>query len=123
MMTKGPKNALFVTRGYSDIIREGLKHRHFQKVSPYFRIVLCLVIIGARTLAKRAIVYEILKQSGRLRDFLNNPQLFIEKVTECTAYFGKGAGAFRVNPENIVTIGYGDNIVQTKAGDVTITTF
>lgn len=28
-----------------------------------------------------------------------------------------------VDPENIVTIGYGDNIVQTKAGDVTITTF
>lgn len=31
--------------------------------------------------------------------------------------------AFRVDAENIVTIGYGDNIVQTKAGDVTITTF
>lgn len=31
--------------------------------------------------------------------------------------------AFRVDSENIVTIGYGDNIVQTKAGDVTITTF
>lgn len=33
-------------------------------------------------MAKGAIGYEILKQSGRLRDFLNNPQLFIEKVTE-----------------------------------------
>lgn len=31
--------------------------------------------------------------------------------------------ALRVDSENIVTIGYGDNIVQTKAGDVTITTF
>lgn len=31
--------------------------------------------------------------------------------------------AFRVDSEKIVTIGYGDNIVQTKAGDVTITTF
>lgn len=30
---------------------------------------------------------------------------------------------FRVDSENVVTIGYGDNIVQTKAGDVTITTF
>lgn len=30
---------------------------------------------------------------------------------------------FRVDSENIVTIGYGDNIVQTKAGDVTITIF
>ena len=33
-------------------------------------------------MAKRAIGYEISKQSGRLRDFLNNPRLFIEKVTE-----------------------------------------
>lgn len=41
-----------------------------------------LVIISTRTLTKRATVYEILKQSGRLGDFLNNPQLFIEKVTE-----------------------------------------
>lgn len=31
--------------------------------------------------------------------------------------------ALRIDPENIVTISYGDNIVQTKAGDVTITTF
>ena len=29
----------------------------------------------------------------------------------------------RVDTENIVTIGFGDNIVQTQAGDVTITTF
>lgn len=37
--------------------------------------------------------------------------------------FIRDGEAFRVDPENIVTIGYGDNIVQTKAGDVTITTF
>ena len=30
---------------------------------------------------------------------------------------------FRVDQENIITIGYGDNIVQTQSGDVTITTF
>ena len=35
----------------------------------------------------------------------------------------KDGEMLRVNPENIVTIGYGENIVQTKAGDVTITTF
>lgn len=29
----------------------------------------------------------------------------------------------RVDAANIVTIGYGDNIVQTKFGDVAITTF
>lgn len=31
--------------------------------------------------------------------------------------------AFRVDSENIVTIGYGGHIVQTKADDLTITTF
>lgn len=35
----------------------------------------------------------------------------------------KDGGTFRVDQENSVTIGYGDNIVQTQAGDVTITTF
>lgn len=35
----------------------------------------------------------------------------------------KDGETLRVDSENIVTIGYGDNIVQTKAGDVTITTF
>ena len=29
----------------------------------------------------------------------------------------------RVDLENIVTIGYGDNVVQTQKGDVTITSF
>lgn len=35
----------------------------------------------------------------------------------------KDGETFRVDPVNTVTIGFGDNIVQTKAGDVTITTF
>ena len=35
----------------------------------------------------------------------------------------KDGNTLRVDSENIVTIGYGDNIVQTDAGDVTITTF
>ena len=32
-------------------------------------------------------------------------------------------GTFRVDTENIITIGYGDNTVQTHDGDVIITTF
>ena len=32
-------------------------------------------------------------------------------------------GSLRVDIENIVTIGYGENIVQVTDGDVTITTF
>lgn len=32
-------------------------------------------------------------------------------------------GALRVDIENIVTIGYGDNIVQATDGDITVTTF
>ena len=32
-------------------------------------------------------------------------------------------GSYRVDTENIITIGYGDNTVQTQDGDVIITTF
>ena len=35
----------------------------------------------------------------------------------------KDGEMLRVDSENIITIGYGDNIVQTKAGDVTVPTF
>ncbi len=32
-------------------------------------------------------------------------------------------GTLRIDTENIVTIGYGDNIVQETDGNVTVTTF
>ena len=35
----------------------------------------------------------------------------------------KDGDNLRVDVENIVTIGYGDNVVQSTVGDVTITTF
>lgn len=35
----------------------------------------------------------------------------------------KDDGVLRVDTESIVTIGYGDNIVQATDGDVTVTTF
>lgn len=35
----------------------------------------------------------------------------------------KDGDTLRIDSEKVITIGYGDNIVQTKAGDVTITTF
>lgn len=35
----------------------------------------------------------------------------------------KEGSLLRIDQENIVTIGFGDNVVQTQAGDVTITTF
>lgn len=41
-----------------------------------------LAIIGEQALVKRSTVYEIVKQSGRLQDFLNNPQMYIENVTQ-----------------------------------------
>jgi type III restriction enzyme len=41
-----------------------------------------LRIIGARTLLKRTAVFEILRRSGRLEDFLNNPQRFLENAAE-----------------------------------------
>ena len=39
-----------------------------------------LAMIGEQALVKRSTVYEILKQSGRAQDFLNNPQMFIEQA-------------------------------------------
>ncbi|MDD3000588.1 MAG: DEAD/DEAH box helicase family protein [Candidatus Riflebacteria bacterium] len=48
----------------------------------YLSLPNILTIIGEQTLTKRATVYEILKESGRLSDFLNNPQMFIENVTQ-----------------------------------------
>jgi len=41
-----------------------------------------LTIIGEQALIKRSTVCDILSQSGRIGDFINNPQLFIEQVTE-----------------------------------------
>lgn len=41
-----------------------------------------LAIIGEQALIKRSTVYEILKQSERLQDFLNNPQMYIENVAQ-----------------------------------------
>lgn len=35
----------------------------------------------------------------------------------------KQDGSLRVDMEHVVTIGYGDNIVQTTDGEMTITTF
>ncbi len=35
----------------------------------------------------------------------------------------KDGNQFRIDTENIITIGYGDNIIQTKMGDITITSF
>lgn len=35
----------------------------------------------------------------------------------------KDGETLRIDTANIVTIGYGDNIIQTKVGDVTVTTF
>jgi|LSQX01.3.fsa_nt_gb type III restriction enzyme len=41
-----------------------------------------LNVIGETTRAKRSTVYDIINRSGRLDDFICNPQLFIEQATE-----------------------------------------
>lgn len=41
-----------------------------------------LAILDGQTLARRSVIAEILKQSGRGQDFLNNPQMFIENAAE-----------------------------------------
>ena len=41
-----------------------------------------LSILDRQTLARRSVIAEILKQSGRGQDFLNNPQMFIENAAQ-----------------------------------------
>lgn len=41
-----------------------------------------LAILDGQTLARRSVIAEILKQSGRGQDFLNNPQMFIENAAQ-----------------------------------------
>ena len=51
-------------------------------IDSYASLPNILAVIGAQTLTKRATIYEILMKSGRMADFLNNPQLFIENATQ-----------------------------------------
>lgn len=48
----------------------------------YFELPDIITAISDATLLTPATVKEILTQSGRLKDFLNNPQSFLEKATE-----------------------------------------
>lgn len=41
-----------------------------------------LTIIGEQCLIKRSTVLNILQKSGRIKDFINNPQMFIEQITD-----------------------------------------
>lgn len=41
-----------------------------------------LMLIGEACLVKRATVLKIIEQSGRIEDFINNPQAFIEQATD-----------------------------------------
>lgn len=61
-------------------IERGIKTADF--ADSYSSLPNILAIIGEQTLTKRATVCEILKQSGRLGDFLNNPQMFIESAVQ-----------------------------------------
>ena len=50
--------------------------------NPYNTLSNIVGILSEQCLITRRPVNKILTGSGRLNDFLNNPQLFIEKVTE-----------------------------------------
>ena len=41
-----------------------------------------LAVLDGQTLARRSVIAEILKQSGRGQDFLNNPQMFLENAAQ-----------------------------------------
>ncbi|MCM1513100.1 MAG: hypothetical protein NC112_08355 [Oxalobacter formigenes] len=48
----------------------------------YSRLPDILAILDGQTLARRSVIAEILKRSGRGQDILNNPQMFIERAAQ-----------------------------------------
>lgn len=59
---------------------EGSRNIDIQK--PYDTLPNIIGILSEQCLITRQTVNKILTESGRLKDFLSNPQLFVEKVTE-----------------------------------------
>lgn len=69
------------------IDRAGVSHseRDYRTVdikNPYSSLPNIIGILSEKCMITRKSVNRILAGSGRMRDFINNPQLFIEKVTE-----------------------------------------
>ncbi len=82
-----PKARLLQKTASMDIRNAGVTYtetelRTEELEESYSSLPYILGIISEETLIKRATVAEIIKQSGRAQDFLNNPQSFMEQCLE-----------------------------------------
>ncbi|MCC8019179.1 MAG: DEAD/DEAH box helicase family protein, partial [Rikenellaceae bacterium] len=82
-----PKARIISQSADINIDRSGVSHterdyRTMDIKNPYSTLPNVVGILSEQCLVTRKTVNTILKESVRIKDFLNNPQLFIEKVTE-----------------------------------------
>lgn len=82
-----PKARLISQTAILSIETGGVTHQEtgFQTTDiedSYSKMPDILAVIGEQTLTSRAVICDILLQSGRFRDLNNNPQLFIERCVE-----------------------------------------
>lgn len=82
-----PKARLISQSANLNIETGGVTHQEigFQTTDiedSYLKMPDVLAVIGEQTLTSRAVLCDILLQSGRFRDLNNNPQLFIERCVE-----------------------------------------
>jgi type III restriction enzyme len=85
-----PKARLITQTAQIDIADSGVKHtetmsRMTELEDSYDTLPDILRVITTETLMKRSTVAHIIEQSGRGRDFLNNPQAFTEKALDIIA--------------------------------------
>ncbi len=86
-MPKLPKPRIISQTAAIDIKDSGVTHterelRTMDIENDYISIPDILAVVCAETATPEKVVYEIIKQSGRISDLINNPQSFIERIVD-----------------------------------------
>lgn len=86
-MRRIPKARIISQTAAIDIQHAGITHtqrdvKAFDIQNDYTHIPDVLAVICEQTLTTERTIFEIIKQSGRIKDLINNPQLFIEYCTD-----------------------------------------
>ena len=86
-MPKLPKPRIISQTAVIDIKDSGVTHterelRTMDIENDYISIPDILAVVCAETATPEKVIYEIIKQSGRISDLINNPQAFIERIVD-----------------------------------------
>ena len=86
-MPKLPKPRIISQTAAIDIKDSGVTHterelRTMDIENDYISIPDILAVVCAETATPEKVIYEIIKQSGRISDLINNPQSFIERIVD-----------------------------------------